>query len=143
MSKQKRIMYVGGGWGNAIYRFDDDETRIYGFKDRYRNGFAEGSLLFDLAHHVNDDRVPLYIITNIDYKDDPRDMFFADITLVGEVKNPKPGNGNYENEWYVEPCRELLNEYKKVYEAIPFLSFKERKKTKRLIGTLEELLEDK
>ena len=52
-------MYLGGGWGDAIYYFNDEKTRIYGFKGRGKT-FSEGSVLFDLANHKNDEKIPLY-----------------------------------------------------------------------------------
>ena len=138
---RKRVMYVGGTWGNAIYFIDKEKReRIYGFKDPYHHSFAEGSVLFDLANYINEDTVPLYLIRNIDRKEDPSDMFFADITLIGNVKNPKPTT--YEDDWYVEPCKELYNHYKKEAENIPFYKFKKRKENKIMVETLKGLTKD-
>lgn len=131
----KRVMYVGGGWGDAIYFLNPDDevkTRIYGFKHRWYNGFAEGSVLFDLAHNTYNDTIPLYLIKNIEYKDDPHDMFFADIELMGDVRNPK--TDDYKPDWFMEPVKELIAEYEK-------LSWWQRRKKRHIIRTLKEMVE--
>ena len=133
----KKIMYVGGSWGDAIYFLNPDDevkTRIYGFKHRYYNGFAEGSVLFDLAYNQNEKTIPLYLIHGIEYKDDPHDMFFANIKLIGNVRNPRPAKGEYGVDWFKEPCRELLEEYLS-------RSWWWRYKHKTFINTLTEMLE--
>lgn len=141
-------MYVGGVWGDAIYLWPDEpekegKTSIYGFKDPWRNGFAEGSVLFDLVHYKYEDSIPLYYVSNIKYKDDPRDMFTADISFIGMVKNPKPDGLNYDMCWYKDGLNPIIEDYEKQYKAIPFFSFRKRRKVKTFINTLREMMDIK
>ena len=129
-------MYIGGSWGNSIYYANKEKTEIYGFKDRLYNSFSEGSVLFDLANNKDNDTIPLYYISNINYKDNCRDMFFADISLIGYVENPKP-KGEYEINWFKGRLGKLRDEYLKEYEKTGFLKFKKRKLIKEFIKTLE------
>ena len=129
-------MYLGGSWGNAIYFWNDEKTRIYGFKDPYRNSFAEGSVMFDLANNQHNDTIPLYYISNIKYEDDPKDMFFADISLIGNVENPK---NDYPNDWFKGHLNDLYEKYKKEHDETSVLKFKERKRLKVFMDTLKEM----
>lgn len=132
----KRIMYIGGSWGNAIYFLDDDKSRIYGFKDRYNNSFAEGSVLFDLANHIHEDTIPLYYISNIEYADDPRDMFFADTTLIGNVENPKD---DYPLTWFKNGLGKLRDEYRHQLELTSPFKFKQKAWIKEILKTLDDM----
>ena len=129
-------MYLGGGWGDAIYYFNDEKTRIYGFKGPGKT-FSEGSVLFDLANNKDKDEIPLYYISNIKWQDDPSDMFFADIDLIGGVPNPK--TGNYNEDWYKTTICYLINDYKKILKKTSFFEFKKRRKLKNYIETMEEM----
>lgn len=106
----RRIMYVGGGWGDAIYFLNperENKDRIYGFKFKTP---SNGSVLFDLANNEHNATIPLYYVDDIKCERDPRDMFCANIRLIGNVRNPKPANGDYKKDWFKEPCKELLEE---------------------------------
>ena len=127
-------MYVGGTWGDAIYLWNKENTRIYGFKNPATNGFAEGSVLFDLGNNVENDTIPLYYVSNIKYEDDPHDMFFADIDLIGNVENPK---NDYDKSWYKEPIKKLISEYEENYKKTSVFKLKERKKLKEYLETLK------
>ena len=129
-------MYVGGCWGNAIYMWNDSKTRIYGFKDPWRNGFAEGSVLFDLANHKEEDTIPLYYISNIDYKDDPKDMFFADIELIANIENPK---NDYPMNWFKPYLDKPIKELTEKSDGLGVLKIKERNKLRDFIDTLKEM----
>ena len=78
------IFYVGnGGWGNSCYFLEEGKTdRIYGWKPKR---FSH-AIFIDLCHHL-DEGVPLYESTGIEWCDDPRDMFFADVKLIGTISN--------------------------------------------------------
>lgn len=134
----KRVMYIGGGWGNAIYFANDSKTRIYGFKGR-GNTFSEGSVLFDLANHKDDDKIPLYYISNVEWEDDPSDMFFADIDLIGGVENLSKGFGEYDENWYKTTLYKLINEYKKKVKNLGFFEFRKKRKIREYINTMEEM----
>ena len=137
----KKVMYIGGSWGDAIYFFDRvNKTRIYGFKDPWFNGFAEGSVLFDLANNKNNDTIPLYYISDIQYEDDPKDMFFAYIDLIGNVENPK---GEYAVDWYKPYIDKVKENLIKKKNETSFFNFSERRKLKKFIRTLEEMKESK
>lgn len=134
----KRIMYLGGGWGDAIYYFNEEKTRIYGFKNR-GNTFSEGSVLFDLANHKNDKKIPLYYISNVEWQEDPSDMFFADIDLIGGVENLSRGFGEYDENWYKETLYKLINEYKEKAKNVGFFEFRKKRKIRKYIETMEEM----
>ena len=130
----KQIMYVGGSWGDAIYFLNpqkEERDRIYGFKF---NTPSNGSVLFDLAHNFENDTIPLFYVDGIECQNDPRDMFFADIKLIGNVRNPRPAKGDYGVDWFKEPCRELLEEFLT-------RSWWWRFKHKAFINVLKEMLE--
>ena len=132
-------MYLGGGWGDAIYYANDENTRIYGFKGRGKT-FSEGSVLFDLINHKKgDEKVPLYYISNIKWQDDPSDMFFADIDLIGGVDDITRGFGDYDENWYKETLFILINEYKKKAKSVGFFEFRKKRKIKKYIETMEEM----
>ena len=135
----KRVMYVGGYWGNSISYLNDDHTKIYGFKDRCFNSFAEGSVLFDIANYKHKDTIPLYLITNIEYDDDPGDMFCADITLIGNVENPKP-SGDYSTTWYRPYLGKLIEKYKNELNEVSFFKRKRKEFLKRIIDTMEQMM---
>ena len=134
MANEKHVMYVGGAWGDAIYFWDLEKTRIYGFKP-YR--FAEGSILFDLAHHVDKQYVPMYLVKNMEWQIDPSDMFFADIELICVVRNPMLDK--YPNDWFVNPCIEAKDVFQNKYEQTKKLSLKKKRELKRIIKLLKEL----
>ena len=135
----KRVMYVGGYWGNSISYLNDDHTKIYGFKDRCFNSFSEGSVLFDIANYKHKDTIPLYLITNIEYDDDPGDMFCADITLIGNVENPKP-SGDYSTTWYRPYLGKLIEKYKNELNEVSFFKRKRKEFLKRIIDTMEQMM---
>lgn len=135
----KRVMYVGGTWGNSIDYLDDGHTKIYGFKERLFHSFAEGSVLFDIVNYKYEDTIPLYLITNIEYKDDPGDMFCADITLIGNVENPKP-SGDYQTIWYRPYLGKLIEKYKNELNAVSFFKRKRKKYLTHIINTLEGMM---
>lgn len=136
----KSIMYVGGTWGDAIYFQNKEKTRVYGFKGR-GNTFLDGSVLFDLANNKNNDTIPLYYISNIEWKDDPRDMFFADISLIGNVKNPCLEE--YDNDWYKEPLKELIDQYEKQINDTWFFEFFKRSRLQKYRDIMKLMLEAK
>ena len=135
--KRIRVMYLGGTWGDAMYYFDDDHKRIYGFKNRVNNAFSDGSVMFDLANHKNDDNIPLYLITDIKFEDDPADMFYANISLLGNVKNPHKGSGGYNDSWYKPYIGEILDEYKNKLKRLSFFKREEKKFLKMAVFTLQ------
>lgn len=134
-------MYVGGGWGDAIYIFNDENTRIYGFKDPWRRRVVEGSVLFNLADNRYNDTIPLYYVSNVEYKDDPKDMFFADIELIGNVENPK--TEDYEPNWYKPYIDKVEKELVEKRDKTNFFNFGERVKLKKFIETLNEMKESR
>ena len=136
---RKRVMYVGGHWGDSISYLNDDHTKIYGFKDRCFNSFAEGSVLFDIANYKHEDTIPLYLITNIEYNDDPGDMFCADITLIGNVENPKP-SGDYQTMWYRPYLGKLIEKYKNELNEVSFFKRRRKKYLTHIINTLEGMM---
>lgn len=130
----RHIMYVGGCWGNAIYFLNpekEEKDRIYGFKFKTP---SNGSVLFDLAHNKGNDTIPLYYVDGIKCEDDPKDMFFADIKLIGNIRNPRPTNEDYGLDWYIEPCKELLEEF---LSRSWWWRFKHREYIKVLKGMIE------
>ena len=129
-------MYIGGGWGNAIYFWDKEKTRIYGFK---KDNFEEGSVLFDLANNKYNETIPLYLITNIEYEYDPSDMFFADISLIGNVENYIKGVGEYPINWFKGHLTDIREDYENTYKQTSIFKFKERRRLRTLINTLNEL----
>lgn len=135
----KRVMYVGGTWGDSICYMNDNHTKIYGFKNRLFHSFAEGSVLFDIVNYKYEDIIPLYLITNIEYKDDPGDMFCADITLLGNVENPKP-DGDYSTIWYKPYLGKLIEKYKNELNEVSFFKRKRKKYLTHIINTLEGMM---
>lgn len=129
----KRVVYIGGSWGDAIHFLDDDKSKIYGFKDHFRR-FDDGSVLFDLANHKHEDTIPLYYISNIKFADDPRDAFTADITLIGNVENPKNG---YPLTWFKNGLGKLRDEYRHQLELTSFFKFKQKAWIKEILKTLD------
>lgn len=133
----KRIMYVGGGWGNVINMWGNDNLRIFGFKPQWER-FSEGSVLFDLAHNLMEDTIPLYYIYDVDWQNDPRDMFFAKIDLIGRIENLY----KYHKDmfWFVQPCRILLYNLREKRSKLPWYKFSKRRKLKKYINTVEEMI---
>ena len=125
-----RVMYLGSCWGNAIYYLDNSHERIYGYKDPLSNDFHDGSVMFDIINHYDDDVIPLYLVTNKKRCNNPRDMFFADIYLIGHVKNPY----NYQGNWYHPYIGDLLEEYKKMLRK---LFVKHRRRIKKIVLVLK------
>jgi len=138
----KRIMYIGGGWGNSIYFWPEHEpnpAKIVGFK-QWDLRFSEGSVLFDLAHNLHEDTIPLYYVHDIEWQRDPSDMFFAKISLIGRVENRY--KYSRDNLWFVEPCRVLLNNLRDKRCKTSWFKFGKGKILKEYIKTLEEMIKD-
>lgn len=66
-------------WGNAIYWLDKPtDYKIYGFIASPK--IKEGD---ELRIRLSSGRIGCLIMYNIDYKNDPRDMFFANVKELG------------------------------------------------------------
>ena len=138
----KRIMYVGGGWGNSIDFWPEHEpnpTKIVGFKP-WDQRFSEGSVLFDLAHNLHEDTIPLYYVHDIEWQRDPSDMFFAKVSLIGRVENRY--KYSRDNLWFVRPCCQLLKKLEHKRRMTSCFKIRERKKLKKYIEALQEMIRD-
>ena len=132
-------MYVGGGWGDAINMCGDNNQEIYGFKP-WNKRFSEGSVLFDLANNLMEDTIPLYYIHDINWKEDPRDMFFAKIDLIGRIAN----HYKYRRDmlWFVQPCSVLLYNLREKRSKLPWYKFSKRRELKKYIDTVNEMIKN-
>ena len=129
----KYIMYIGGTWGDYINFQDNKKDRIYGFRPWNRR-CSDGSVLFDLAGNRNNDTIPLYYVKNIRWQDDPNDMFFADIELIGNVDNPKNGYGDC---WYAQGVEKLQEQLKEELCSMGIFNLKRKSKLREYIRTLQ------
>lgn len=132
----KHVKYIGGVWGNSISYFNDSRTRITGFS---KSGFDEGSVLFDLANSKDKEFVPLYYISNIEWMWNNSSQFFANITLIGYVKNVynERNNGDF---WYEYALKPLIEELKGKLSNTSVFAFKKRAQLKKFIETLKLML---
>ena len=128
----KHVKYIGGVWGDSVSYFDDNKTRITGFSE---SGFDEGSVLFDLANSKDKEFVPLYYISNIEWQWGNQSQFFANITLIGYVKNVynEKNKGNF---WYKYALEPLIEELRKKLSNTSIFAFKKRAQLKEFIETL-------
>lgn len=129
----KHVKYIGGGWGDgSTSYFDDNKTRITGFS---RYGYDEGSVLFDLANFKDKEFIPLYYISNIEWQWNNPSQFFANITLIGYVKNVY-NEGNKGNFWYKCALEPLIEELRGKLSNTSIFAFEKRAQLKKFIKTL-------
>jgi len=133
----KHVKYIGGGWGDgSTSYFNDNKTRITGFS---RYGFDEGSVLFDLANFKDKEFIPLYYISNIEWQWNNPSQFFANITLIGYVKNVynERNKGDF---WYEYALKPLIRELTDKLSNTSFFAFGQRAQLKKFIKTLNLML---
>lgn len=79
-----RTYEIGGVWGMSVQWFGDTPgTKVVGWMSRRPR---IGDIL--LAP-MQSGRIGKYVFTDVDYKLDPKDMFFGDVELIG-VEEPVP-----------------------------------------------------
>ena len=81
MSLKKIIQFGFYAWGDALYMLDDSMKRVYGWKP-YKFGDYE---LVAMMKNPDDRKAHVYVLYNVDWQDDPKDMFFADCKLIGTI----------------------------------------------------------
>jgi len=67
------------GWGNAISWHDYDKRRLYGFLSRLPQNGDE------IHFKMKSGKIARFAVQNVEYCDDPRDMWFADAVDIGYV----------------------------------------------------------
>jgi len=82
MPRLKRIIFFGSyAWGDAMSFLNKQRTKAYGWKP-YRFSDYEIVAIKIIA---NEPKAPAYVLYNVEWQDDPKDMFFADCKLIGYV----------------------------------------------------------
>lgn len=77
----RRLTYFGSyGWGDAMH-LDEDTLRVHGWKPYY---FSDNQVAA-ISLEEDKEESPIYLLQEVKWCSDPRDMFFAKAKLLGHV----------------------------------------------------------
>jgi hypothetical protein len=74
------------GWGNSVRWSDYDELRVVGWL--WRRPEVNDEIQFKMLNKERGEVVTRYIVTDVEYCNDPKDMFFATVKPFAYVGEP-------------------------------------------------------
>lgn len=77
----KRLTYFGSYcWGDAMY-LDEDKIHVHGWKPYWFDDNEVAAIYLE----KDKEKSPVYLLQDVDWQRDPKDMFFAKAKLLGYV----------------------------------------------------------